>query len=32
MAKKVGGAAQAGYGDVKEDLKESAKDQHHKQG
>jgi len=28
MAKKVGGAAQAAYGDVKEDVKEQVKDSH----
>ena len=32
MAKKVGGAAQATYGDVKENVKDHAKDTHHKHG
>jgi len=36
MARKVGGAAQAAYGDVKEDIKEQVKDSHkderHQQG
>ncbi|MEA3107025.1 MAG: hypothetical protein QOI88_1630 [Gammaproteobacteria bacterium] len=32
MARKVGGKAQAAYGDVKEDLKDSAKDDEHRHG
>jgi len=36
MAKKVGGAAQATYGDIKEDIKEQVDDSHkddrHQQG
>jgi uncharacterized protein YjbJ (UPF0337 family) len=32
MARKVGGAAQATYGDVKQDVKDSVKDDEHQHG